>query len=139
MRMLYYAHSGLRYLVLLMGLVAVAYFAFGLATKRPVDKSVRIIGSSFAGLLDTQILLGLILLVVLPQSSPWRVYPAFWGHLVMMLLAAGLAHALLVINRKRPNPGYLLPLIGVGGALVLVIGGILAIGRSLMASTPLGG
>ncbi|HEX5750743.1 MAG TPA: hypothetical protein VFZ09_31245 [Archangium sp.] len=138
MKMLYYAHSGLRYLVLLMGLIAVAYFAFGLITKRPVDKSVRIIGSSFAGLLDTQILLGIILLGVLPGSG-WQFYPAFWGHLVMMLAAAGLAHALLVINRKRPNPGYLLPLIGVGGALLLIIGGILSIGRSLMASTPIGG
>ena len=57
MKMLFYAHSGLRYLVLLMGLAAVAYFAYGLASKRPVDKSVRILGSSFAGLLDTQILL----------------------------------------------------------------------------------
>ncbi len=37
MKMLFYAHSGLRYLVLLMGLVALAYFAFVLATKRPVD------------------------------------------------------------------------------------------------------
>ena len=138
MRMLYYAHSGLRYLVLLMGLVAVAYFVFGLVTKRPVDKSVRILGSSFAGLLDTQILLGIILLGVLPQSG-WAFYPRFWGHLVMMVAAAALAHVLLVINRKRPNPGYLLPLIGVGGALVLIIGGILAIGRSLMASTPIGG
>jgi len=134
MRMLFYAHSGLRYLVLLMGLVAVVYFAYGLATKRPVDKSVRIIGSSFAGLLDTQILLGIILL-----GTGWPFYPALWGHLVMMVLAAGLAHALLVVNRKRPNPGYLLPLIGVGGALLLVIGGILAIGRGLMSTTPIGG
>ena len=60
MKMLFYAHSGLRYLVLLMGLAAVAYFAYGLVTKRPVDRSVRIIGSSFAGLLDTQLLLGII-------------------------------------------------------------------------------
>jgi hypothetical protein len=57
----------------------------------------------------------------------------------MMVLAAGLAHALLVVNRKRANPGYLLPLIAVAGAFVLIIGGILAIGRSLLATTPIGG
>jgi hypothetical protein len=134
MRMLFYAHSGLRYLVLLMGLVAVAYFAYGLATKRPVDKSVRILGSSFVGFLDLQIVLGILLLGV-----GWPFYPALWGHLVMMLLAAGLAHALLVVNRRRPNPGYLLPLIAVAGALLLIAGGILAIGRSLVGTTPIGG
>jgi hypothetical protein len=120
-------HSYLRYLVLLVGVVAVAYYAFGLATKRPVDKLVRILGSSFAGLLDTQILIGII------GVAMGRYYPALIGHIVMMVLAAGLAHALLVVNRKRPNPGYLLPLIGVGGALVLVAGGIFAIGRGLLS------
>ena len=120
-------HSYLRYLVLLVGVVAVAYYAFGLATKRPVDKLVRILGSSFAGLLDTQILLGII------GVAMGRYYPALIGHIVMMVLAAGLAHALLVVNRKRPNPGYVLPLIGVGGALVLVAGGIFAIGRGLLS------
>lgn len=134
MRMLFYAHSGLRYLVLLMALVAIAFFAYGLATKRPVDKLVRIIGSSFAGLVDLQVLLGILLL-----GSGWPFYPALWGHLVMMVAAAVLAHAMLVVNRKRPNPGYLLPLIGVGGALLLIVLGILAIGRSPFASTHLGG
>jgi heme A synthase len=134
MRMLFYAHSGLRYLVLLMGLVAVAYFAYGLATKRPVDKSIRIIGSSFVGLLDLQVLLGIVLL-----GSGWPFYPALWGHLAMMLLAAALAHVMMVLNRRRPNPGYLLPLIGVAGALLLILGGILAIGRSLVGTTAIGG
>jgi hypothetical protein len=134
MRMLFYAHSGLRYLVLLMGLVALAYFAYGLATKRPVDKGVRILGSSFVGLLDLQIVLGILLL-----ATGWPFYPALWGHIVMMLLAAGLAHTLLVVNRRRPNPGYLLPLIAVAGAFVLVIGGILAIGRSPVGTTLVGG
>jgi heme A synthase len=120
-------HSYLRYLVLLVGVIAVAWFAFGLATKRPVDKSVRILGSSFAGLLDTQILLGIIAVAM------GRYFPALIGHIVMMILAAGLAHALLVKNRKSPNPGYVLPLIAVGGALLLVAGGIFAIQRGLLS------
>jgi hypothetical protein len=99
-----------------------------------VDKKVRILGSSFAGLLDTQILLGLVLL-----GAGWPFRPMLWGHLALMLLAAVLAHVLLVINRKRPQPGFLLPLIAVGGALLLIVGGILAIGRGVMTSTTLGG
>lgn len=134
MRMLFYAHSGLRYLVLLMGLIAVAYFASGLATKRPVGKPVRILGSSFVGLLDLQVLLGIVLL-----GAGWPFYPALWGHLVMMLAAAALAHVMMVKNRRRLDPGYLLPLIGVGGALLLILAGILAISRNPMATTAIGG
>jgi hypothetical protein len=133
MNILFHAHSGLRYLVLLAGLIALGWFAYGLATKRPVDRSVRILGSSFVGLLDTQVLLGVLLL------TTWPYYPALIGHIVMMVLAAGLAHALLVVNRRRANPGYLLPLIAVAGALVLILGGILAIGRPILGSAGMGG
>lgn len=132
LKTLFYLHSGLRYLVLLVGLVAVVYFASGLATQRPVGKPVRILGSSFAGLLDTQVLLGLVLL-----GSGWPFYPALWGHLSMMVLAAVLAHVLLVVNRRRAQPGWLLPLMAVGGALLLILGGILAIGRNVVGTTHL--
>lgn len=135
MRMLFHAHSGLRYLVLLMGLIALVFFAYGLATKRPVDKLVRILGSSFVGMLDLQILLGLCLVVTWPVVDG-----RIWTHMVTMLLAAGLAHVLLVVNRKRPNPGYALPLAAVAGALVLVaIGVVVVLGRNLMATTHLPG
>ncbi|WP_434388569.1 hypothetical protein [Melittangium boletus] len=132
MNVLFKAHSGLRYLVLVVGLLAVVYFVSGLVSKRPADKKVRILGSSFAGLLDTQILLGLVLL-----GSGWPFQPMLWGHLSLMLLAAVLAHVLLVVNRRRPQPGFLLPLIGVGGALLLISLGILAIGRGVLGSTPI--
>ncbi|MBN1209883.1 MAG: hypothetical protein JXB05_33845 [Myxococcaceae bacterium] len=129
MNILFLAHSGLRYLVLLSGLVALAYFVSGLATKRPYGKGVRILGASFTGLLDLQILLGLFMVAM------GRYYPQLIGHIVMMVLAAGVTHALLVINRKRPNPGYLLPLIAVVAALALVVGGIMAIGRGVFSHT----
>jgi hypothetical protein len=133
MNFLFQAHSGLRYLVLLAGLVALAYFVSGLAMKRPVDKGVRVLGSIFTGLLDLQILLGLIMVAM------GRFYPQLIGHIVMMLLAAGVTHTLLVINRKRPNPGYVLPLVAVLVALALIAGGIMAIGRGLLSHTAFGG
>jgi hypothetical protein len=130
MNILFQAHSGLRYLVLLVGLVALAYFVSGLATKRPVGKPVRILGSAFAGLLDLQIVLGLIMVAM------GRYYPLLIGHIVMMLVAAALTHVLLVVNRKRPTPGYVLPLIAVALALALIAGGLMAIGRGLLTHTP---
>jgi vacuolar-type H+-ATPase subunit I/STV1 len=129
MNILFQAHSGLRYLVLLVGLVALAYFVSGLVTKRPVGKPVRILGSSFVGLLDLQILLGIIMVAM------GRYYPRLIGHIVMMLVAATVAHVLLVVNRKRPNPGYVLPLIAVAVALALIAGGLMAIGRGLLTHT----
>jgi vacuolar-type H+-ATPase subunit I/STV1 len=133
MNILFHAHSGLRYLVLLVGLVALAYFLSGLVAKRPVGKGVRVLGAIFSGLLDLQMVLGLIMVAM------GRYYPRLIGHIVLMVLAIGVTHALLAINRKRPNPGYLLPLIAVGAALVLIVGGILAIGRGVFTTTPFTG
>lgn len=133
MNFLFQAHSGLRYLVLLAGVVALAYFVSGLATKRPVDKGVRILGAAFTGLLDLQIVLGLIMVAM------GRYYPQLIGHIVMMLLAAGVTHALLVVNRKRPSPGYVLPLVAVAVALALLSGGIMAIGRGVLTHTSIAG
>ncbi len=129
MNILFYAHSGLRYLVLLVGFVALAFFAFGLATKRPAGKDVRILGAAYVGLMDLQTLLGIIMVVM------GRYYPALIGHMVLMLIAVALTHVLLVVNRKRPQPGFLLPLIAVVASLVLIAGGIMAIGRGLFTTT----
>lgn len=129
MNFLFQAHSGLRYLVLLAGLVALAYFVSGLAMKRPVGKGVRVLGAIFTGLLDLQALLGLIMVAM------GRFYPQLIGHIVMMVLAVAETHVLLVINRKRPSPGYVLPLIAVLVALALIAGGIMAIGRGVLSHT----
>ena len=126
MNTLFYAHSGLRYLVLLVGLVALVYFLVGLVAKRPVGKGVRVLGAIFTGLLDLQVLLGLIMVAM------GRYYPRLIGHIVLMVLAVGVTHALLAVNRKRPNPGYVLPLIAVAAALLLIAGGVMAIGRRLI-------
>lgn len=133
MRMLYMAHSGLRYLVLAVGLLAVVYFLLGLLTRKPVTRAVRVLGSSYVGLLDLQILLGLVLLVM----GQWE--RRVIGHVVMMVLAAGVAHGLMVANRKRATPGWTLPLAAVGGSLLLIIGGIMAIGRTPFGSVAFGG
>lgn len=126
MNMLYFAHSGLRYLVLVVALVALAYYAYALFATRPHGRAAHAVGAAFTGLLDLQVLLGLLLLFVFP----W--YGALIGHLVMMLLALVVAHAAAVLARRQASDGakYRLRLAGVAAALVLVLGGILAIGRT---------
>ncbi|MCP3140154.1 hypothetical protein [Pyxidicoccus xibeiensis] len=128
-RPIFYAHSGLRYLVLLAGVLAIAYFAFGLATKRPFDKVGRILGASFAGLLHLQVLLGLLVL------ATRFYYPQLIGHIVMMVLAAVIAQLGMSLNRRRPQPAWGLPLVGVLVAFVFIVGGIMAIGRGVFTTT----
>src|SRR5919198_443990 len=123
MMVLFQAHSGVRFLVLLAALVALAYFTFGLATRQTPGRGARVVGSIFIGLLDLQVLLGVVLVLL------WPWYPALAGHLAMMILAVSTAHVLLAISRRRARPGFALPFAAVAVALVLILGGIYAIRR----------
>jgi hypothetical protein len=132
MNVLYQAHSGLRYLVLLVGVVALLAFAYGLASRRPV-RAARALSSAFAGLLDLQLLLGLGLVL------GGIFYGALVGHLVMMGLAVVAAHVSAVMARRATDERRALAirLVGVLLALLCIVGGITAIGRGVLGSAPL--
>jgi heme A synthase len=130
MRMLFFAHSGLRYLVLLAGIAALAYLAYAVATKGGNERVARILGGSFAGLVDLQAVIGLAMVAM------GLFYPALIGHIFMTIGAAVVAHAAMVMARKAqpPERAHSIRLAGVAVALVLIVGGILAIGRSVVGS-----
>jgi hypothetical protein len=130
---LLHAHSGLRYLILLMALVALVVFGLGVAQKKPLTKLGRIVGSIFAGLTHLQVLLGLVMVAM------GTFYPALIGHLVMMLAAAVVLQVLLSRNKRAAQPGFTLPLIGTVLAIVFMVGGIFAIGRHPFQMTVGGG
>lgn len=129
---LYYAHSGLRYLVLLAGILAVLYYAYARATERPIDRPARIVGAAYTGLLDLQIVLGLVTVLA------GIYYPALIGHIVLMLLAAAVAHGASVLTKNTADVRryHAVRLAGVLVSLLLVAGGIMAIGRRLFGSAP---
>jgi hypothetical protein len=129
MQTFFLIHSLTRYLVLAAGLALIAYCAVGLTSKAPPGRPLRALGASFSGLLDLQILVGLLVVV----ARGW--YPALAGHLAMMVLAAAAAHAGVIVNRKRTLPGFAIPLAGAVVSLLLVVGGIMAIGRSPITTT----
>lgn len=122
-------HSGLRFLVLISGVVALALCALGQMQKQGLTKAARISCSVFIGSLHLQVVLGLVMVAM----GAW--YPKLAGHLAMMLAAAVTAQVLILKNKRSPKPGNTLPLIAVGIALVLIVGGILAIGRNPISST----
>jgi ascorbate-specific PTS system EIIC-type component UlaA len=127
----FYAHSGIRYLVLLAAIAAVLYLLYGIATRQPFDKLATILSAAYVGLLDLQVLTGVLLYLLIPS------YPALLGHVVMMLAAVTLAHVASIMNKRREDKSRGLAIAGVAGSLVLVVGGIMAIGRPLFGSSGL--
>lgn len=124
---LFTLHWAVRYLVLLAGLAAVVVAALRLR-EGTIGESGRIAGAIFSGMLDLQLLLGVG--VLLTRAF----YPALMGHLTMMLLAVVVAHATMAVLKRRP-PERRSPAIQLGGtvlALVLIVGGIMAIGRRVI-------
>jgi hypothetical protein len=121
--MLYYAHSGIRYLVLLAGFAAVAYAVWGLVGRRPYDQVMRRLGGAFAGLLHLQILLGVGVLFT------GRFHPTLGGHVILMVFAAVVAQIVPSVMRRRPmeERTYAPHLIGTLAALALIVAGILAV------------
>ena len=126
--MLIQAHSGLRYLVLLAGIIALAYALFGLLTRRPYDSRMSTLASTFAGLLHVQLLMGLGVLF------SGRFEAALIGHIFMMFFAAVAAQVTSSVMRRRPEAerSWGPHVVGITLALALVAGGILAIQRPIL-------
>ena len=126
--MLFFAHSGLRYLVLLTGVLVLGYAAYGQATKREYDKTMRILAAVFTGAIDLTVLLGVAHLM----SSVF--YPQLSGHIASMVLAAVVAHVISAVMKRRPiaERTFMPHIIGTLIVLGLVATGIMAIGRPIV-------
>ena len=127
MDILFAAHSGLRYLVLLAAVGAIAWFTWGKLSSRPFVRPAPTVLAACTGLVDLQVLLGIVLL--LGGRRP----PVVWGHVALMLSAVVALHLAGGIHKRRPQPaGFGLPLLGVALALGLMLVGILSLGRPIL-------
>lgn len=126
--MLFYAHSGFRYLVFLAGLAVIGYAAYALATGKPYDKRMRILAAVFTGTVDLTALLG----------AAWIMagvfYPQLGGHIVMMVAALVVAHIVPAVMKRRPmnERTYMPHIVGTVVSLGLIVAGIMAIGRPIL-------
>lgn len=129
--MLFAAHSGLRFLVLVGGLFVVLYAAVGLFGKREYSSAMARLAAVFTGLIHLQLLTGFIVLFTRPF------YTAIIGHLFTMLLAAAVAQFTTSVVRRRPQEAksYGPHLVGAILAMVFMAAGILAIGRGVLERT----
>jgi hypothetical protein len=119
-------HSGVRYLVLIAALVALALTAANWQRRGALANAERMSMGAFVGLLDLQVVIGVILLLM------WPFYPALIGHIAMMVLAAGAAHGGSIMARRRDPAGSAVRLATIVIVLVLLVGGIMAIQRSVI-------
>jgi diacylglycerol kinase len=126
--MLLHAHSGFRYLVLLMALVVILYAAYGIATKREYDRQMRILSALLTAALDLTVLLGFATIFA------GTFYPQLGGHIVMMVLATAVAHVVHGVMKRRPDDqrSFAPHLVGTAIVLGMVVAGIMAIGRPVV-------
>jgi hypothetical protein len=126
--MLLQAHSGFRYLVLLMGLVVIVYAAYGMVTKREYTRQMRALSALFTGMIDLTVLLGFA------NIFTGTFYPQLGGHIVTMVLAAAVAHIVHGVMKRRPDDqrSFAPHLIGTVVVLGMVAAGIMAIGLPIV-------
>jgi hypothetical protein len=126
--MLLAAHSGVRYLVLLLGIVVIGYAAHGLVTKRAYDPRMRILATAFTAALDLTVLLGVANIFF------GTFYPQLVGHITMMALALAIAHIVSIVQRRRPlhERTYGPHVVGTLVVLAIISFGILALGRPIV-------
>lgn len=120
----YHTHSGIRYLVLLLGILAMGYALYGVATGRPYDERMRKLGGYFSVLLQINVLVGVALLF-----TNTGFYPQLGTHVILMVGAAVVAQIVPSVMRRRPmeERTYMPHVVNVVAALALVVFGILAI------------
>jgi hypothetical protein len=126
--MLLHLHSGLRYVVLILGVAVVAYAVFGVATKRAYDQRMRALAAAFVGAVDLTAFVGLAHLFTS------RFYPQLGGHIAMMVLAVAVAHVVSGVMKRRPpeERTYMPHVVGTLIVLAIVSFGIMAIGRPIV-------
>jgi len=120
---LLYAHSGIRWLVVLAAFIALILFGYGWLAKKEFPKLGRIVPSVYSGLLDAQVALGLIYMLVLVARGMGL--PRFrLEHMTVLLFAAVVAHLPSRWRKKGSENLYRNTFLAILGSLVLIYLGV---------------
>ncbi|MCL4252204.1 MAG: hypothetical protein KJ043_00320 [Anaerolineae bacterium] len=116
---IYQAHSGVRWLVVLMTVVAFAWLLVRYIQNQAYDKRTHIIMASWAGLVGLQWLLGILLMVVLGTFTGMQ-----WSHAGTMTIALAVAHGYVPLKKRPDKVRYLGGLASIVAVGVLVFIGV---------------
>ncbi len=119
MDILFWLHSSVRWLVVLVALIAAIKFAAGWARRAHAEKVDRALMSAFSGLIDLQVALGVVYLLVQGIFSLQRI-----EHTVTMFVVAIVAHLPLRWRTRTDTNVLRNNLIVVIAVILLIIAGI---------------
>ncbi len=91
-------HSLVRWIIVIVAVIAIIKFAVSWAQRASVAPMDRGLMSGFTGLLDLQALLGLLFLIGLIVSGGVRTYDI--EHVITMIVAVGVAHSSMRWRRE---------------------------------------
>ena len=115
-------HSILRWIIVIVGFIAIAKFLIGWARKSAFGKMDRGLSSGFSGLMDLQVTLGLLYFFITGFAGMG--FPMFRiEHMVTMLLAAAAGHAPSFF--KKVGNKFVVALGAIVVALLLVYVGVM--------------
>ena len=126
MNFLFVTHSHLRWLVLLVAIVAVVKFAIGWLRGGEFKGMDRGLASGFSGLLDLQVTLGLIFLIWTGLTGAG--FPMFRiEHGITMIVAAVVAHLPARWKNAADKVRFRNTLFCILGALLLIYVGVMSL------------
>lgn len=124
----FHAHSGFRYLALLLGLAVIAYGAWRLVKKQPHDQTLYNLAGFYRLTMDITFFLGVA--VLFSRRSGLGV----GTHIVVMLFATVVAHVVPAVMRKRPpEERTIMPyIVATAVSVGLVLVGTAMLGRAVI-------
>jgi uncharacterized membrane protein YphA (DoxX/SURF4 family) len=111
-------HSLLRWLILIVALAAIVKHVIGLVQSQPYDKVSSVLMAVFSGMMDLQMLLGIIFITT-GLTPMYRI-----EHAVTMILAVVAAHLPAAWKKKEDRIRYRNGLLALVGVIILIVLGI---------------
>ncbi len=121
-------HSLVRWVIMLVALIAAIKFALGWLNKASVAKNDRVLMSTFSGLMDAQVLLGLILLLGQGLTTPIGFPMNRIEHMITLLVAAAVAHAPMAWKKDETANALRNNLVVILVVVALIIFGVASLG-----------